>query len=369
MLSLSALVAVSALTACGGAGGVPDNAVAEVDGEAIEKTTFDHWMTVAAKAGGATSVPKPPEYTACVAQKRKTAPKPAKGQPKPTDKQLTDQCRTEYNGLRDQIMSLLISFRWIEGEAEDQGIKLTDAEVRKELETQKKQSFQKEADFQKFLKDSGQTEADILQRVRLQRLSEKIRDKVTKGKDKVTDAQIKSYYDKNKARFAQPERRDIRLVLTDERAQAAEAKQALQSGQSWKTVAKQYSTDDATKTQGGRLPAVVKGQQEAALDDAVFGAEKGKLTGPVKTGFGYYVFEVTGITEATQQSLKDATPTIRQLVSADNQQKALDSFVKQFRADWKEKTECGDGFKISDCKNGPKATPTPAAQTPATPGQ
>ena len=47
-----------------------------------------------------------------------------------------------------------------------------------------------------------------------------------------------------------------------------------------------------------------------------------------------------------------------------NQQKALDTFVKDFTKRWKDKTECSDGYKTSDCKNGPKATPTPTA--PAT---
>ena len=55
-------------------------------------------------------------------------------------------------------------------------------------------------------------------------LSNKIREKVTKGKDKVTDAQIEDYYDKNKQRFAQPERRDLRIVLTKTKAKAEQAK-------------------------------------------------------------------------------------------------------------------------------------------------
>ena len=116
---------------------------------------------------------------------------------------------------------------------------------------------------------------------------------MTKGKDKVTDAQIAAYYNKNKARFAQPERRDLRIVLTKDKAKAEQAKKALESGQSFKSVAKKYSIDQASKAQGGKLPAVAKGQQEKALDNAIFNAKKGKLTGPVKTQFGYYVFDVT----------------------------------------------------------------------------
>jgi foldase protein PrsA len=365
LLALGAFFVPAAIVA--GCGGVPGNAVAEVDGNTIEKNTFDHWLTVASKSGGqaAAAAPKPPKYTACVAQKRKTTPKPAKGQPKVTDAQLKTQCKQEYGALRDQVLQLLVSFEWIEGEAKAQNIKVTDAEIKKTFDKQKKEAFPKAADFEKFLKDSGQTEADIVKRVRLDTLSNKIREKVTKGKDQVSDAQITAYYNKNKQRFAQPERRDLRIVLTKGKAKAKQAKAAIEGGQPFKKVAKKYSIDQASKAQGGKLPAVAKGQQEKALDTAIFNAKKGELTGPVKTQFGYYVFEVLKVTKASQQTLAQAKPTIKQTLASQNQQKALDKFVKSFRKRWKAKTDCAAGYRTQDCKNAPKATPTPTPTAPA----
>jgi foldase protein PrsA len=367
-LALAALAAPAALVA--GCGGVPGNAVAEVDGQAIEKSTYDHWITVAARSSGqgaAAAVPKPPEFAACVTTKRKTTPKPAKGQPQVTDAQLKTQCKQEYEQLRDQVLQLLISFQWLEGEAAEQGIEVSDAEIKKSFEAQKKQSFPKDADYQKFLKDSGQTEADILLQVKADLLATKIRDKVVKGKDKVSDAQIQDFYNKNKARFAQPEQRDLRVVLTKTRARAEQAKQALRSGQSWKAVSKRFSIDDASKAQGGKLPAQAKGTLEKQLDEAAFSAKKGKLTGPVKTQFGYYVFDVTKITPASQQTLAQARETIRQTLQSQNQQKALQTFSKQYSDRWKEKTDCREGFVIQQCKQGPDATPTPTPGAPPQP--
>ena len=369
-LALGAFFVPAALVA--GCGGVPGNAVATVDGNSIEKSEFDHWLNVAAKSGGqgTAALPKPPRFTECIAQKRKITPKPAKGQPKVTDSQLKAQCKQEYDSLRDQVLQLLISFKWIEGEAKEMGVKVTDAEVKKSFDKQRKQAFPKDADFQKFLKDSGQTEADILKRVRLDALSNKIREKVTKGKDKVTDAQVAAYYNKNKQRFAQPERRDLRIVLTKNKAKAAQARKAIARGQSFASVAKKYSIDQASKAQGGKLPAVAKGQQEKALDSAIFKAPKGKLVGPVKTQFGYYVFEVSNITKASQQTLDQAKGTIKQTLASQNQQKALDKFVKSFRKRWKAKTDCREGYRTQDCKNAPKATPTPTPPAGgAQPGQ
>jgi foldase protein PrsA len=359
-LCLSAVIAASvAVAACGG---VPGNAVATVDGNNIAKSQFDHWMVVAVKSssGASATVPDPPNYTKCIADKRAAAKK-TKGQPKQTDAQLKTQCQQTYNQLRQQVLQLLISNQWIEGEAAKQGVKVTDAEVQKSFQQQKKQSFPKDADFQKFLKQSGQTQQDILERVKIDLLSNKIRDKVIKGKDKVSDAQIQSYYNKNKARYAQPEKRALRIVLTKDKAKAQQALNALKSGQSWKKVAKQYSIDAASKNQGGVLPPQAKGTLEQALDAAVFSAKQGKLTGPVKTQFGYYDFVVTKITPASQQSLSQVKASIKQTLATQNQQNALNSFVSDFQKRWRDKTECSSSFKTSDCKNGPKPTPTPSA--------
>jgi foldase protein PrsA len=365
LAALACAVAVPAAVAVGCGGGIPGNAVATVDGNEITKSSFDHWLNIAAKSGGQTEVPKPPEYTACIANKRKTLPKPAEGQPKTTDAQLKTQCKQEYDALRDQVLQLLISFEWIQGEAQEQGIKVTDAEVKKQFDTQKKASFPKEADYQKFLKDSGQTQDDIMLRVKLDVLSNKIREKVTKGKDQVTDAAAQKYYDDNKSRFARPEQRDLLVVLTKTEAKADQARAALEDGDKWGAVAKEFSIDQASKAQGGKLAAVSKGQQEKALDDAVFSAKKNELTGPVKTQFGYYVFRVTKVTPASQQTLDQAKATIKQLLASQQQQKALDSFVKGFQKEWKEKTDCREGYRTQDCKNAPKATPTPTPGTGA----
>jgi len=200
------VVPALALAACGD-DNVPGNAVAKVDDELITKKDFDHWMRIAAISSQAqmqspdsketpkAQIPDPPEFTKCVANKKKTAPKPAKGQPRTTDAQYKEQCKQEYEGLRDQVMQLLIQEKWVAGEAAEQDIKVTDAEVRKQFEQQKKQSFPKEKDYKEFLKTSGFTEQDVLFRVRLEQLSNKLREKVIKGKDKVTDEQIRAYYD------------------------------------------------------------------------------------------------------------------------------------------------------------------------------
>jgi foldase protein PrsA len=315
-------------------------------------------------------VPDTPEFAQCVATKRKAAPAPAKGQPEVTDGQLKQQCKTEYGQLRDRVLSFLIKSTWLDQEAAKQGVTVSDKEVQTELTAARKQNqLDTDAAWQKYLVGSGLTEADIVYQQRAGVLERKITEKVTKGQDKVTDAQIQAYYDKNKDRFAQPERRDVRVVLANTKAKADQAKTALQSGQSWNAVAKKYSIDPSSKNSGGQLTAVTKEQQEPALADAVFAAGKGKLSGPIKSQFGWYVFEVTKVTAKVQQSLAESKEAVRQQVIDERRNTTLTDFGKKYRERWKAATVCRKDFVVEDCDNAPKAkantTSTPAGQTPA----
>jgi foldase protein PrsA len=306
----------------------------------IPITTFDHWYAVVAKQ------PQPGQKTA----------KP----PPPLDSK-------QGQALKQQVMQFLISSDWIEGEAKQRGLDASSEEIQRQFLQTKKQSFPNEKAYQKFLATSGQTVQDLLFRVKLDVLSNKIRQDVTKGTSDVSDSDIASYYGKNAQQFSQPERRDLQVVLTKDQAKANQAKSEVASGKNWAQVAKQLSTDPASKNQGGKLLGVTKGQQDPAFDAAIFSAVKGKIAGPVKTGAGFYVFRVTNVTPATKQSLKASAAGIRQLLISQNQQKKLDTFATTFRNDWRSKTDCAPKYVIPDCRNGREAAQT--TPQPTVPGQ
>ncbi|HKN94794.1 MAG TPA: peptidyl-prolyl cis-trans isomerase [Thermoleophilaceae bacterium] len=359
LLSVLALPTIAAALLVAGCGsGVPSNSVATVDGTPIKKTDFNHWLAVAARQSvppGSTAkpaIPDPPNYTNCVATLQKQ-PVP-KGQNKPSAAALKAQCEQQYNGLKTQVMEFLIQSQWLLKEADARNLTAKPAQVQQQLNDQIKQSFPKRADFNKFLKTSGMTMNDLLFRVKVDVLTQQVRQKVVAGQDKVSDAAVAAYYNKNKARFAQPERRDLLVVLTKTQAKANQAKAAIQSGQSWASVAKKFSIDQASKSQGGKLPGVAKGQQEKSFDTAIFSAKKNQLEGPVKTQFGYYVFKVTKVTPASQQTEKQAHDTIVNLLRSQQEQTAINNFVKDYQKKYKSKTNCAKGYVIDSCKNAPK---------------
>jgi foldase protein PrsA len=358
------------LAACGG--GIPSDAVVQVNGSPIAKSTVQHWITVASASSAASTgtaskpvVPEPPAYTACIAHLKAIEPKPAKGQTAKTEAQLKTECEEQYKAAQQQVLGFLIAVDWIFAEAEAMGVKVTDKEVVKHFNELKKAQFPTEAKFQAFLASTGETVSDLLLRIKQSMLEKKIQEKVTKAHKTVSEAEVAKYYNEHKSTYGQPEKRNLRIVLTKTEAAAKQAKSEIESGKSFASVAKSKSIDPTSKDSGGELPGVVKGEEQKALSEAVFAAKQGVLSGPVKTPFGYYIFEVKSTSSATQQTLAQVKATIKQQLQSTGQQTSLSKFVKEFQKKWKAKTECRSGYVVEDCKEykAPKTSSTGAAVT------
>jgi foldase protein PrsA len=353
-------VVVIAVAACGS--DVPGNSVADVDGNPISTQAFNHWLFVAAKSqaaqnpGSPVIVPDPPTYDKCLAQVRHYIPNLAKT----PSKTIKADCKQLFTTYASQVMQFLVQGYWYQLEANRDHIKVTNADVQKAFDNAKKTQFSSNAQFETFLSSTGQTLQDILFRFRINTIAAKL---VAKQNKTVTTADIENYYKSHISQFGSPETRDIRIVLTKTAAEAAAAKAALASGKSWNEVAKKYSIDPTTKDTGGLLTGVTKGQQDPALANPAFAAPLNKLEGPVKGQFGYYVFDVTKITPAKQQSLAQASAVIKQTLTNQESTNAQNAVNKVMRAHWLSQTSCRATYNTTNYCKGYKAPKT--ATTPA----
>ena len=90
-----------------------------------------------------------------------------------------------------------------------------------------------------------------------------------------------------------------------------------------------------------------------------------KVYGPIKGQFGYYVFEVTKVTKATQQTLAQATPLIQQTLTGQQQTSAQTAVDNVAKKQWLSKTQCRSLYAMADCK-GYKAPKTSTTTAPTT---
>jgi parvulin-like peptidyl-prolyl isomerase len=299
------------------------DAVAAVDGEDISREDFDAAFEQAVQAQ---QLPQPPE----------------EGSP-------------EFEQVRNEALGRLLQQTWLENEAEDRGVEVTESEVEQELQSvRKQQQLEDEQAFQKALREANLTEDELKEQLRLEVISTEIQEQLTEDAETPTDDEIEKFYEANKASFEQPESRDIRYILNADQAKANQAKAALDadnSPASWKSVAAKFSTDATTKGEGGVREGVTEGSFEEALDQAIFDAETDVVSDPIETMQGFYVFQVDEITEGGAQPLSDVTPQIEQQLTQQLQQEYVQGFINRYRDRWVEKTICADGFAFELCDN------------------
>jgi len=363
---LAAALSVVLLSACGGTS-VPSNAVAVVDGSPITKASFNHWLQIAENSSATTAtgahapLPVPPDFTACIAFHRTNDPKPAKGQPAPTTAALKTECQQAYTSGLQQTMPFLITADWLQGEAADQKITVSAATVASQLKQIEAAQFPTPTALAEFLQESGESNADLLFRVRVDALSNDIRTKVTNGAAKATPAAIAAYYNKHKSSYGKPETRDLRVILVAKPASATRVLALLKAGVSFTKLARQFSIDADSKKSGGALTGQTQAGLEVNLGTAVFKAPLHKVEGPIKTTLGYEIFKVQKITPGSQSTLAQETPSITTTLTTTNQNNTLNAFVKKFNAKWTALTTCAKGFVVTDCKNAPKTSTTTTA--------
>jgi parvulin-like peptidyl-prolyl isomerase len=282
----------------------------------------------------------------------------------------------QYELLKEQALSDLVLGRWVEGEAEEEGITLDDTEVDQRLDQIKQQNFKDEKEFQRFLEQSAFTIEDAQRRVRLTLLSERIQEQALSGTDDVPAGTVEAFYEENAAQFEQPEARDVRVILNKDEEKVAQAAELLSeddSEKSWEQVAKRFSTDEASRNQGGLRSGVIEGQGDAAFDEQVFGAAEGDLVGPFETEEGFYLTQVVDVKEAETTPLEEASEQITQQLASSQQQTAAQEFEADFVDKWTERTFCAEGFIIERCANAPEpprpeGAPPVQSSRPAAPG-
>ena len=366
MAFCAAIATAVVLGACGS--DIPGNAVVQIGDASITMAALDHWLAVAndtnqASTGvAAPALPLPPDYTKCVAEQRKAAGSTA------TTSTLKASCAQSYQALVNQILPFLIQTIWIQGEAADRGVKVTQAKLDSSFQQARNASnppLKTTAEMNSFLAKSGETIADLKWYLYVKLLFAQVEVKVQKQASKVSAAQIAAYYKKNLAALTKPATRNLHLVETASQATAATVKSLLSSGSSYATVAPKYSIDPTTKTVGGRMVGVSPSELNAQLSAAVFAAKQGVLSGPVKTAFGYYVFTVDSVTPSSVPSLASDTATIRSLITQQQVAKAENALQTGLTKKWSPRTNCRAGYVVSLCSNAPT---TSTAATGATSG-
>ncbi|WP_034762000.1 peptidylprolyl isomerase [Rossellomorea vietnamensis] len=243
-----------------------------------------------------------------------------------------------YTTLVDQYgdgaLDTLIAEKIVKLESEKKDLTVKDSEIKKELENIKGQYDSDEA-FNEALASSGSDLDSVKENIKTYLLTEKL----LKDRVKITDDQIKEYFEANKDTFAQKEQVEASHILVDDEKTAQEVKKKLDDGGDFAELAKEYSTDTSNADSGGELGYFGKGEMVTEFDDKAFSMKKGEISEPVKTEFGYHIIKVTGKKEAKEAVLADHKDEIKDILFDQALQTEYGTWLSEKKKEYKiEKT-------------------------------
>ncbi len=146
-------------------------------------------------------------------------------------------------------------------------------------------------------------------------------DTALKGVAAPSAAEIAARYQKNHAQYAAAEIRKFTQLILPTQAGAQAVMAELAKGATLESAAASKGLKAAPVSAQGRQ--ALAETSSPAVADAAYGAARGKLVGPVRSGLGWHVMRVDGIEVKPERSLAAATPEIQAQITAEKRRAGL----------------------------------------------
>jgi foldase protein PrsA len=241
---------------------------------------------------------------------------------------------TEYEQLKGQAITFLVQRAEIAEQAEKMGVDVSDAKVDKEIERYKKQFYGGSTErYEKAVRQQGLTNEQAREEIRAQLVSQGVFKEIT-GEIKVTDSDIKEYYNSHKSQYVQPESREVRHILVQKKALADSLYAQLKAGANFAKLAKRYSKDPGSAAQGGKL-TVSKGQTVPQFDKTAFSLKKGELSEPIKTQYGYHIIQaLSAVKPSSTTTLSKVSASIKQQLEQQRKNDKITKWLEDTKKDY-----------------------------------
>ncbi|MBV8500703.1 MAG: peptidylprolyl isomerase [Paucibacter sp.] len=232
----------------------------------------------------------------------------AKNQPVP----LTEE-------LRKLALDAMIDDRAMVTFARENANRVDEAELDRVVGNVAAQNKVTMAELAERLKADGMDMKRFRENLRDQIMTERVRDHEVQGRIRITDTEIDAWLDKRREALANGGQLNIQqilvtvpdnapdAVLAERRARAEAALKAVQAGQDFAAVNKEYS-EDGNKAQGGVVGLRPVERLPDVFVDAVKGLKSGELLPKlVRSGAGFHILKV--VERSGSNSLTEITQT------------------------------------------------------------
>jgi peptidyl-prolyl cis-trans isomerase C len=263
-------------------------------------------------------------------------------------KTLEDRARTpvpaeQRDAVYRQVLDRIVGYHLLVQETRTRKIVAPPWEVDNQINQIKKQ-FPTEDAFKQMLQSRGVTvenlRSDTAETIAVNQMLQK----ELEPKVKVTEADMKTFFDQNRPKFRQEDSVHAShiLIRVDEKADAAAKAAAkaraddllkqLKKGAAFADLAKKNSQDPGSAPNGGDLGFFSRGQMVPAFEAAAFALQPGQTSSVVETPFGYHVIRVSEAKPGRDLNFDEVKGQIDEYLKQQQRDQHSQEFVDQLKA-------------------------------------
>jgi peptidyl-prolyl cis-trans isomerase SurA len=236
----------------------------------------------------------------------------------------------------------VVTERLVEAEVKTQGIEITDAQIDAAIDDVKKRNNLSDDMLRQALASEGMSIASYRARLRKDFENHLLISAKVQNRVKVTDEDVRNYYNSHQAEFAGEEQVRLRLILLQVKTGAPPEEEArvkaagetllvrLAAGEDFAELARQVSQGPGASS-GGDLGWVKKGTMPIDLERVAFLLQPGQNSGLVRAKAGWIILKAEDRRTAKAPPLEDVRERIKEKLGAQQAESYRKQYVDELR--------------------------------------
>ena len=242
--------------------------------------------------------------------------------------------------LKKSVMEELVNEALLEDRARELDLITTDQEIEDQIKRLKEQNNVKsDEDFAKSLAASGLTIDRLREQLRHSQTLQRVVGREVQAKVDLSDDALRLIYEREKETWRIPEKAHLAEILISNgddpllaARRAKEASDLLKGGAKFETVVRDFS-DGGTKSKGGDLGVVARGELAPDIDKAVFSIPVGAVSDPIETKFGWHLVKVLEKMPVSYKPFNDVKAELLKREQDTQFQKKLAEYLDKLKRD------------------------------------
>lgn len=228
-----------------------------------------------------------------------------------------------YGKAIDELIDRELQYQ----DAKAQGVKIEKEKIDAQLDKFKKR-FKSEQEYKAAIEKENTTEEKVRARIEKELLAQAAFTMNVTEKAKMSDPALKEYYEKNPAKFKQPESVKLRIISVKDDKKATDILAMIKKGDDFAEIASNFS-EDSYRIKGGDAGYLHKGRMLPEIDEAAFKMKVGEVSDIIKAESNHFIIKVEDRKPEQQMTFEQTKDKLRKELETERagelKQKWMDS--------------------------------------------